>query len=67
MNPFSIQPSNMLKNKSQREFVEKVGVEVVPRSAFSELGESYIRTSCAYSTKTLKQALDRIKSFFLQK
>lgn len=46
--------------------VEKARVAVVPGSAFSELGEGYIRLSYAYSMETLKEALDRIEYFFLE-
>lgn len=46
--------------------VEKAGVAVVPGSAFSPLGEGYIRLSFAYSMETLTEAMNRMESFFKQ-
>lgn len=47
--------------------VEKAGVAVVPGSAFSPLGEGFIRISYAYSMETLIEALNRIERFLKQK
>ncbi|MGG0720363.1 aminotransferase A [Robertmurraya massiliosenegalensis] len=44
--------------------VEKVGVAVVPGSAFSPLGEGYVRLSFAYSMETIEEAMDRMDQFF---
>lgn len=46
--------------------VEKAGVAVVPGSAFSPLGEGYVRLSFAYSMDTLKEALNRIERFLVE-
>ncbi|TKC18477.1 aminotransferase A [Robertmurraya kyonggiensis] len=46
--------------------VEKAGVAVVPGSAFSPLGEGYIRLSFAYSMETLTEAMNRMENFFKQ-
>lgn len=46
--------------------VEKAGVAVVPGSAFSSLGEGFIRLSYAYSMATLEEALNRIEKFLDQ-
>ncbi|RTR32361.1 aminotransferase A [Robertmurraya yapensis] len=46
--------------------VEKAGVAVVPGSAFSPLGEGYIRLSFAYSMETLTEAMNRMDTFFRQ-
>lgn len=43
--------------------VKEAGVAVVPGSAFSDLGEGYIRLSFAYSMETLRVGLDRIEHF----
>ncbi|MGJ7919698.1 aminotransferase A [Neobacillus sp. LXY-4] len=43
--------------------VEKVGVAVVPGSAFSELGEGYFRISYAYSQETLEEGLNRLEIY----
>ncbi|WP_449621421.1 aminotransferase A [Robertmurraya sp. Marseille-Q9965] len=47
--------------------VEKAGVAVVPGSAFSPLGEGYIRLSFAYSMETLTEAMNRMESFLNSK
>lgn len=44
--------------------VEKVGVAVVPGSAFSPLGEGFVRLSFAYSMETIEEAMDRMERFF---
>lgn len=43
--------------------VEEAGVAVVPGSAFSELGEGYVRLSYAYDMQTLEKAMDRMERF----
>lgn len=45
------------------QLVKERGVAVVPGSAFSPLGEGYIRISFAYSMKVLAEALDRLEAF----
>lgn len=45
------------------QLVQERGVAVVPGSAFSPLGEGYIRISFAYSMKVLAEALDRLEAF----
>ncbi|MGD6775711.1 aminotransferase A [Sutcliffiella horikoshii] len=43
--------------------VEEAGVAVVPGSAFSDLGEGYVRLSYAYDMQTLQEAMDRMERF----
>ncbi|KMY49278.1 hypothetical protein AC625_06865 [Peribacillus loiseleuriae] len=43
------------------ELVEKTKVAVIPRDAFSQLGEGYFRFSYACSLDILKEALNRIE------
>ncbi len=45
------------------QLVQERGVAVVPGSAFSPLGEGYIRISFAYSMDVLAEALDRLEAF----
>jgi aminotransferase len=45
------------------QLVQERGVAVVPGSAFSPLGEGYIRISFAYSMEVLAEALDRLEAF----
>jgi aminotransferase len=45
------------------QLVQERGVAVVPGSAFSPLGEGYIRISFAYSMDELAEALDRLEAF----
>lgn len=45
------------------QLVKERGVAVVPGSAFSPLGEGYIRISFAYSMNVLTEALDRLEAF----
>ncbi|MGI8385598.1 aminotransferase A [Robertmurraya sp. P23] len=45
------------------QLVQDRGVAVVPGSAFSPLGEGYIRISFAYSMEVLAEALDRLEAF----
>lgn len=46
------------------QLVRERGVAVVPGSAFSPLGEGYIRISFAYSMDVLTEALNRLEAFF---
>jgi len=46
------------------QLVQERGVAVVPGSAFSPLGEGFIRISFAYSMDVLAEALDRLEAFF---
>lgn len=43
--------------------VEEAGVAVVPGSAFSALGEGYVRLSYAYDMETLEKAMERLEEF----
>ncbi|WP_409291991.1 aminotransferase A [Peribacillus sp. SCS-37] len=45
------------------ELLKSKRVALVPGSAFSQLGEGYVRLSYAYSLDTLERALDRLASF----
>ena len=45
------------------QLVQERGVAVVPGSAFSPLGEGYIRISFAYSMDVLTEALNRLEAF----
>ncbi|GIN61334.1 putative N-acetyl-LL-diaminopimelate aminotransferase [Robertmurraya siralis] len=45
--------------------VEQARVAVVPGSAFSPIGEGYVRLSFAYSMETIREAMDRMEQFFL--
>ena len=49
------------------ELLESTRLAVVPGSAFSSLGEGYVRLSYAYSLETLKEGLDRLEQFVLEK
>ncbi|UYO36726.1 aminotransferase A [Bacillus zhangzhouensis] len=49
------------------ELLEGTRLAVVPGSAFSPLGEGYVRLSYAYSLETLKEGLDRLEQFVLEK
>ncbi|MEW4285080.1 aminotransferase A [Priestia koreensis] len=68
---FYIFPSIRKFNLSSFDFalmlVKEAGVALVPGSAFSALGEGYVRLSYAYSMELLKQALDRIERFLKSK
>ncbi len=46
------------------DLVEKAKVAVIPGSAFSSLGEGYLRLSCACSDKILDEGLLRMKKYF---
>ncbi len=45
------------------QLVEEAKVALVPGSAFSELGEGFLRLSYAYDMDTLTEGLDRIEAF----
>ncbi|NLP50627.1 aminotransferase A [Bacillus sp. RO1] len=59
----SIQKYNMKSFDFALKLVEEAGVALVPGSAFSELGEGYVRLSYAYDMPTLEKAMDRIERF----
>lgn len=59
----SIQKYNMKSFDFAMKLVEESGVAVVPGSAFSELGEGYVRLSYAYDRATLEKAMDRLDEF----
>ncbi|KMJ58330.1 aromatic amino acid aminotransferase [Bacillus sp. LL01] len=59
----SIQKFNMKSFDFALKLVEDAGVAVVPGSAFSELGEGYVRLSYAYDMATLEKAMDRMDDF----
>ncbi|WP_078381231.1 aminotransferase A [Sutcliffiella halmapala] len=64
---FYLFPSIKKYNLSSFDFalkmVEEAGVAVVPGSAFSPLGEGYVRISYAYTMETLELAMDRMEAF----
>jgi aminotransferase len=49
------------------DLVEKAKVAVIPGSAFSHLGEGYLRLSCACSYENLEKGLKRMKTYFQHK
>jgi len=49
------------------DLVEKAKVAVIPGSAFSHLGEGYLRLSCACSYENLEKGLKRMKIYFQHK
>jgi len=49
------------------DLVEKAKVAVIPGSAFSYLGEGYLRLSCACSYNQLEEGLRRMKIYFNKK
>ncbi|WP_339145520.1 MULTISPECIES: aminotransferase A [unclassified Sutcliffiella] len=59
----SIRKYNMKSFDFAMKLVEEAGVAVVPGSAFSELGEGYVRLSYAYDMSTLEKAMDRLEGF----
>lgn len=59
----SIEKYNMKSFDFALKLVEEAGVAVVPGSAFSELGEGYVRLSYAYDMETLEKAMDRLEVF----
>jgi aminotransferase len=59
----SISPFHQSSFDFALELVEKAGVALVPGSAFSSLGEGYVRLSYAYSMDLLSEALDRMENY----
>ncbi|MFC3884315.1 aminotransferase A [Bacillus songklensis] len=59
----SISPFHQSSFEFALELVEKAGVALVPGSAFSSLGEGYVRLSYAYSMDLLSEALDRMENY----
>lgn len=59
----SIQKYNIMSFDFALKLVEEAGVAVVPGSAFSELGEGYVRLSYAYDMQTLEKAMNRMERF----
>lgn len=62
----SIEKYNMSSFEFSLKMVKEAGVAVVPGSAFSTLGEGYVRLSYAYTMETLEQAMDRMEKFLLE-
>ncbi|UZJ77020.1 aminotransferase A [Fictibacillus sp. KU28468] len=58
-----ISPYGITSLEFATKLLEKERVAVVPGSAFSELGEGYIRISYAASMEQLSAGLDRLESF----
>jgi aminotransferase len=63
----SIQSLNMSSFDFALELVKEAGVALVPGSAFSDLGEGYVRLSYAYAIETLVEAMDRMESYLQTK
>lgn len=59
----SIQEFNMTSEMFANTLLEEAGVAVVPGSAFTALGEGYVRVSFAYSFDQLGVAMDRIEAW----
>jgi aminotransferase len=59
----SIEKFKMSSYDFALKLVEEAGVAVVPGSAFSPLGEGYVRLSYAYTMETLEKAMDRMESY----
>ncbi|MCA1319181.1 aminotransferase A [Bacillus tianshenii] len=59
----SIEKYNMPSFDFALKMVEEAGVAVVPGSAFSPLGEGYVRLSYAYTMESLEKAMDRMEKF----
>ena len=62
----SIKQTNMTSLDFALQLIDEAKVAVVPGSAFSDLGEGYIRFSFACSMETLEEGFNRIE-WFLQK
>lgn len=63
---FYIFPSIKKFGMTSEEFATKLmaaGVGVVPGSAFSEIGEGYLRITYAYAMETLVEAMNRLEAF----
>jgi aminotransferase len=61
----SIEKYNLSSFDFALKMVEEAGVAVVPGSAFSSLGEGYVRLSYAYTMDTLEKAMDRMEKFLV--
>lgn len=59
----SIKPFNLSSFEFASNLLEQEQVAVVPGSAFSDLGEGYIRISYAYSMDILKEGMDRLETY----
>lgn len=59
----SIKKFGMTSEAFATRLMEEGGVGVVPGSAFSSLGEGYLRITYAYAMETLVEAMDRLESF----
>ncbi|RST70878.1 aminotransferase A [Siminovitchia acidinfaciens] len=59
----SIKDLNMKSFDFAKRMIEEAQVGVVPGSAFSPIGEGYVRISYAYSMEHLEQGLDRMEKF----
>ena len=58
-----IKEFGMTSEEFATKFLEEERVAAVPRSAFGDSGEGFLRISYAYSLETLKIAMERLKKF----
>lgn len=59
----SIKKYGMTSEQFATRLMAEGGVGVVPGSAFSQLGEGYLRITYAYAMETLELAMDRMEAF----
>ena len=59
----SIKRFGMTSEEFATRLLREEKVAVVPGTAFGDCGEGFLRVSYAYSLKSLKEALSRIKRF----
>lgn len=59
----SIKKFGMTSDEFATRLMVEGGVGVVPGSAFSEIGEGYLRITYAYAQETLELAMDRLEAF----
>ena len=59
----SIKRFGMTSDEFANRLLQEEKVAVVPGTAFGDSGEGYLRISYAYSLKSLKEALGRIRRF----
>lgn len=59
----NIKRFGMTSDEFATRFLQEEKVAVVPGTAFGECGEGFLRVSYAYSLKSLKEALGRMKRF----
>ncbi|CAG9620628.1 aminotransferase A [Sutcliffiella rhizosphaerae] len=59
----SIQKYGISSFDFAQQLVENAGIAVVPGSAFSPLGEGFVRVSYAYNMETLVEAMDRFENY----